>query len=276
MNFIEKLLDILSMDVAECPTSYGRLHLLFCAIVIGVTLFLSIRHKNCSDKKYRTIIGICWGIMFLFEVYKQIQYSCHTNGSTAYWEYKWYIFPFQFCSTPLYILPLVFLLPDGKVRDAAMSFTSLFALFAGLAVFVYPEGIFVKEILISIQSLTHHGMQIVTGIFTAVWARKRFNLKFYLKGLIVFAIMSAIAMTLNLTVQPAVEPNSFNMFYISPYRNSSLPVLSMIQPKVPYPVFLILYLVGFGLAGLIVYYAEFGSMVLANKLGKNKQNKEAI
>ncbi len=280
MNWFEKLLDILSYNVETKPTSYGWLHLLFTAIVIGVTVFLCVRYKKCSDKKFRIIIGICWAIMFLFEVYKQLQYSCKTDGTTANWDYQWYVFPFQFCSTPLYVLPLVIFLPDGKVRNACISYTALFALFAGIAVFAYPEGIFTREILISIQSLTHHGIQMVTGVFAAVWCQHKYKAKFwtnefYFGGLIVFAVMSAIAMTLNLTVQPAVEPNTFNMFYISPYRNSSLPVLSSIQPVVPYAVFLILYLFGFALCGLIVYYGEYGCIKLAEVIHSKKNRKEA-
>lgn len=276
MNWFEKALDILSFKIETRPTSYGWLHLLFTAIVIGITVFLCIRYKNCSDKKFRIIIGICWAVMFLFEVYKQLQYSCHTDGASASWEYQWYAFPFQFCSTPLYALPFVIFLPEGKIRNCFISYTALFALFAGITVFIYPEGIFTKELLISIQSLTHHGIQIITGVFAAVWCRQNYKAKFwtnefYLGGLAVFALMSAIAMTLNLTIQPAVEPDTFNMFYISPYRNSSLPVLSSIQPAVPYPVFLCIYLFGFGLSGLIVYFSQYGFIKLAEFLSNRKK-----
>ncbi len=273
MNWFEKTLDILSYEVSERPTSYGWLHLLFAGSAIALTVYLCIRHKKCTDKRFRVIIGIIWGVMVAFEIYKQLQFSCHTDGKTAYWSYQWYAFPYQFCSTPLYVLPFVIFMPDGKVRDAAMSFTALFALFAGLAVMVYPDSIFTKELLISIQSLTHHGLQVVSGVFTAVWCRKKYTKKplFYLGGLAVFLILVAVAMALNLTIQPALDryatannvgPQTFNMFYISPYSNSTLPILSLIQPKVPYVVFFVMYLIGFGFVGLIVYYAEFGLMQL--------------
>ena len=35
---------------------------------------------------------------------------------------------------------------------------------------------------------------------------------------------------------------TFNMFFISPYFQTTLPVYCNIQPKVPYPIFLFLYI----------------------------------
>ena len=45
----------------------------------------------------------------------------------------------------------------------------------------------------------------------------------------------------------------FNMFFISPYYDCTLPLLSMVYSAVPYPVFLCVYIFGFMLcAGLVM------------------------
>ena len=46
---------------------------------------------------------------------------------------------------------------------------------------------------------------------------------------------------------------TFNMFYISPYFTSELPVFSTLQNTVPYPVFLFLYIIAILLGSLIIY-----------------------
>ena len=51
---------------------------------------------------------------------------------------------------------------------------------------------------------------------------------------------------------------TFNMFYISPFYNSSLPVFRDIQPNVPYPVFLLLYVTAFCIGAAAIWFGAFG------------------
>ena len=116
---------------AERPSGYGWFHLLFFFLVVAVTIILCVFFRKISEKKFKTIIFIFWIVMVLFEVYKQIVYSFSVDG--AVWDYQWYSFPFQFCSTPLYVLPFLIFLKDGKVKDGAILFICTFSLFAGKA-----------------------------------------------------------------------------------------------------------------------------------------------
>jgi len=63
---------------------------------------------------------------------------------------------------------------------------------------------------------------------------------------------------------------TFNMFYIGPYYDCSLPLLSMIYPKIPYICFILLYILGFGLISFILYISQKGIYNLVKKYG-NKQ-----
>ena len=47
---------------------------------------------------------------------------------------------------------------------------------------------------------------------------------------------------------------TFNMFYISPYFESSLPVFEKIYTLVPYSLFLIIYVVALSIGSYIIYF----------------------
>lgn len=262
MQFLESILHYTKIYYEKAPENYGRLHIAFLILMVSLSVFLCLKYKDCNDKKIRSILLPIWLTMVALEIYKNLYMSVSFKGSTATWEYPPYIFPFQFCSTPLYILPLVVFLKEGKVRDACMAFSCTFALFAGIAVYAYPGGIFIRDVTICIQSLIHHGLQMASGIFIFAYCRKKMSIKFFASGVICFFALASVAMALNLSVHPFVE-RTFNMFYISPYHRSSLPVLHEIYPLVPYPVFLLIYLIGFSLAASIVFYSGKGIVKLA-------------
>jgi len=50
--------------------------------------------------------------------------------------------------------------------------------------------------------------------------------------------------------------DTFNMYFISPYFDCTLPILSIIYPLVPYPLFLVMYILGFSLIAALMYYVQ--------------------
>lgn len=259
-----EILKFLTLKFDEAPTSYGVLHLIFIALVIASTIVLCKYFKDVTDKTFRKILLGMWITVTVLEIYKQFTFSYSIENDVITWDYQWYAFPFQFCSSQLYILPFIVFLKDGKVRDGCMSFLQFWSTFAGLAVFAYPNDIFIPQIGINFQTLIHHGLQVVIGVYLMVYNRKKIDIKFYLRGVIVFVIMTAVAMVINL-VAPFITSETVNMFYISPYFDCTLPVLSMIYPLVPYVVFLLLYVLGFSFVGYLVYLIN----KLVTKLYKN-------
>ena len=256
MNWFEKFLVSLTATM-KTPTNYGWFHLMFVAIAITSIVLLCVFARNVKDKTFRRIVLGCWIVMLVLEIYKQIFYATlEVSGDTLIWNYKWGNFPFQLCSTPLYLLPFVAFMKDGKVRDSIISFLCTFAMFGGLVVFVFPNDVFVSMIGINIQTMIHHGMQIVLGIFMMVYFRNKLNWKFYLKGTIVFGISVCIALTLNTIMHYAIT-QSFNMFYIGPFIKCHLPILSNIWSSVPYVVFLMIYILGFTAAAAIMFTIQY-------------------
>ena len=157
------------------PTNYGWFHLLFLGLVIGFTVLICMLYKNCREKTFRRIILIGWILIFLFELYKQIVFSYSESNNLAVWDYQWYAFPYQMCSSTLYLLPIVIFVKDYKLRDAVISYLSIFVLFAGICVMIYPNDVFVNMIGINLQTMIHHGLQVIFGIFFIVYNRKKWN-----------------------------------------------------------------------------------------------------
>lgn len=271
MNFFEKIIFALQFE-AERPGNYGWFHIMFILIAIVSTCLLCIYARKVKDKTFRLIILISWGILVLFEVYKQLVFSF--NNESVTWSLDWGSFPFQLCSTPLYVLPFITLLKDCKVRDGAMMFISTFSFFGGLCVYVFPNDVFATDYLgVQIQTMVHHGLQVVLGIYIAVYNRKKFTLKNFVLGVIWFAGLLFIALSLNLIMKPILVDKTFNMFYIGPHYDCTLPLLSMIYPAVPYIVFFLIYSLGFVLCAFIMRNLIYGGMLLADKIGqKLKKN----
>ncbi|MBO5373946.1 MAG: YwaF family protein [Clostridia bacterium] len=270
MNLFEKFFYALDSITMTRPTNYGWFHLMFVAIVIGLTTFLCIKFKDADDKTVRRIVMIMWIVMATLEVYKQITFAISDEDGVLAWDYAWYAFPYQLCSTPLYILPFIAWLKDCRVRDCMISYIATFSLFGGLAVFCYPNDVFIGATLINFQTMIHHGIQVVLGIFFLVRARRSLTFKRFSCAVPVFAVMVSIAILLNLSVYAIFQANGvtddFNMFYISPYFDCTLPVLSAIYPNVPYVVFALLYILGFCVVSAIVFYGAKGIVILTDKI----------
>ena len=270
MSLFEKLVYALQAEM-ETPAPYGVWHICFLLLTVALSAFVVWRFRDASDRVLRRLLMITWIVLAVLEVYKQVVFSLDVSDGAAAWGYQWYAFPFQFCSTPLYALPFVIFLKDGRVRDAVMAFFATFSLFAGLAVMLYPADVFIGMIGINIQTMVHHGGQVVIGVLLAARCRHRMNFRFYLGSLAVFAVFVAVAMALNLSVHglltAAGSDATFNMFFISPYHDCTLPVLSAISPKVPYPLFLLIYLTGFAAVSAVMMGIEKGILALT-RLGR--------
>jgi hypothetical protein len=71
----------------------------------------------------------------------------------------------------------------------------------------------------------------------------------------VFALFVVVALLLNIGIYQSgvLNGETFNMFYISPYFISELPVFNFIQENAPYPVFLCSYIFGLGLGSVLIF-----------------------
>lgn len=275
MRLLERIVDISNIE-AEEPIAFGGFHL-FCALLaVAISAILCVKLRDRSDRVYRRIICAMFIVMFLFEVYKETILAMSTDTGKIVYEYDWNAFPFQLCSTPLYVLPLLAFLPDSPMRDAAAAYTMTFAFIGGVSVFLVPSSVFTPFVFMNVQTMVHHGIQVISGAFTAAHYRRRVDKRFYLLGAGMFSVFFLIANLLNtlgydLLVRLGAfeEGFQFNMFYISPRPDQTMPVLDNLFDLVSPILFIMLYYLVLLLGAALVCYC----VIRLNNLCENTLEK---
>lgn len=253
LNFMEKLLTVLDTQM-ETPGLYGWFHLLWLAITAAAVVLAWRFGPRASKKQVHNIVLVTAIVVTVLEIYKQINFtfSVEQNGITA--DYPWYIFPFQFCSTPMYVGLLAGLIRKGKVSDCLCAYLATYAVFAGLVVMLYPGDVFVETIGINIQTMFCHGSMLPIGALLFASGRVRMESKTVLKAVFVFTAAVALACVMNEIAYftGLLKTDSFNMFYVSPHCDPHLPVYSLVQQKVAFPWSLLIYIAGFSAAAYLM------------------------
>lgn len=268
MEFFAKVLEVLDTPM-EVPTAYGWFHLLWWGISIAAAIGLCFWHKKSGNHRTVTnvVLAVALTVMAL-EVYKMVNFGFSYEDGISY-SFPWGSFPWQFCSTPMYVGLLAGLIRKGKVHDALCAYLTTYAVFAGAAVMVYPGDVFISTIGINIQTMVCHGSMITIGIYLLYSGHVKLEHKTILKALPVFACTLGIAMIMN-EIAHASGLEGFNMFYISPYESHHLPVYSLVQDVVPYPFDLFIYIAGFTLASYLMLLIGMGVRAVGRLVFRKK------
>ena len=259
MEFLQNILRLLQFEVEE-PTLYGWYHIMCLGITVLATVLLCVFHKKDKPERVRLVVLFTTLFVIAFEIYKQIVFSFSVTDSGIDFHYRWYAFPFQFCSTPMYIGLLAGLTKKGKLHDACSAYLATYAIFAGTCVMLYPGDVFMEMLGINIQTMICHGSMIAIGIYLLYTQHVKLQFKTIFKAMAVFASCLGIAMVMNEVAHfvGITEDHTFNMFFVSPYFNSTLPVYSLVQPHVPFVVGLALYIGVFSLFAFAILSAAIG------------------
>lgn len=268
MSFLQNVLRIFDLKM-ETPTLYGWFHLVSLAVTVLITLYLCVCRRNDRPETVRRTVLLTAVLVVVLEIYKQINYSFSYADGIAY-DYQWYAFPFQFCSTPMYIGLLAGLTKKGRVHKAACAYLATYAVFAGLCVMLYPSTVFVPTIGINIQTVICHGSMIWIGAYLLATGYVKVAHKTNLRAIPVFAVCVALAAIGNELAYRTglLETETFNMFFISPYCDPHLPVYSLVQGVVPFPLCLVIYILGFSVAAYLMLLVAIGIKAFANSRKK--------
>lgn len=271
MSFFENVLRILDARM-ETPQIFGWFHLLWLAITLLSGIGLCIWHRKGGDeRRVRTVVfGVALTVIIL-EIYKMINYSfAYENGIV--FDFQWYAFPWQFCSTPMYVGLLTGIFRKGKLHESLCAYLATYAVFAGAAVMVYPGDVFISTIGINIQTMICHGSMITVGMYLLYTGYVKLEHKTILKALPVFACTLLIAMILNEVAYYSglLETETFNMFFISRHVECTLPVYSLVHNAVPFPINLLIYIAGFTAAAYLMLVIAMGIRALGRKMKKSK------
>lgn len=220
------LIELLSLLRTPCdvPMAWGTYHIFCIIIAVAMSVVLVKLFANCSEATARVLALVFWLIMASLELLKQFSSSASVAGGEIIFSYNWYDIPFQFCSTPLYILPLVVVLKDGKVRDAAIMFLISFSAVAGITVFLTPETVYSTSAFLNVQTMVHHGIQIFFGIYLTFRYKRKMTFKNFLGCTLMFLILSGVAFYLNIWIYKN-HGCVVDLFFISPYNRYIPPAL---------------------------------------------------
>ena len=118
-----------------------------------------------------------------------------------------------------------------------------------------PDSCFVSTILVNIHTTWLHFGSLVVSIYLLINKEVKITKKNLKNSIITFIIFVLIANILNISIYNLniLNNETFNMFYISPYFNSSLPIFTNIQQIVPYPIFLFIYVFALSLGAIFIY-----------------------
>ena len=276
MSFVEKLIVFLNTS-GEKPTVFGMYHIVSLVIIAAIIAALCVFAKNSSKKAVVNTVLFTAVAVIILEIYKQINYTFRMEDGVLITDYQWYAFPFQFCSTPMYVGLLAGLVKKGKLHDSLCAYLATFAIFAGLAVMLVPGDVFIEILGVNVQTMICHGSMLTIGIYLYATGHVKLSHKTILKALPVFAITVGMAMIMNEVFYRSgiVGEEAFNMFYISPYFENFLPIYSDIHRAVPAPWNIVIYIAGFTAAAyvmlLLAMLIGLICRVIARKLRKNSQ-----
>ena len=156
MNFFEKILYFLQGEMTE-PVSFGWFHLL-CLFLTLIIVFLLYKRRIYHDEKQLKIVLSIYGVVaFVLEFLKQLIWSFDYDSATniVTWDYEWYSFPFQLCTTPIFVCLICLFLKKGKVRDSLLSYMSYVTILGSISTMLMPDSCFVSDILVNIHTMCY-------------------------------------------------------------------------------------------------------------------------
>ncbi|MBE5820584.1 MAG: hypothetical protein E7310_07255 [Clostridiales bacterium] len=268
MNLFEKLLYMLQVEM-NTPKAFGWFHLMWICITIFSLLILFKLKNKYSEKQLKIVLGTYGIIALLFEVIKQLIWSFNYDSinNIVTWDYQWYAAPFQLCTTPIFVAIICLFLKNNKIRNALLSYMAFVTILGGLITIIIPDSCFVSDTLINIHTMWLHCGSFVVSVYLIMSGTVKLKKENLINAFVVFIIFVAIAEVLNIIIYniDILNGETFNMFYISPYFVSTLPVFNVLQENLPFIIYLITYIIAVCIGATTVYGISCGVRKLKNK-----------
>ncbi|MBQ8472038.1 MAG: YwaF family protein [Bacilli bacterium] len=276
MNLFYKLLLFLK-GTMDTPNSFGWFHFLWIFLTIISIVVLYKRKDKHNEKELKIILFLYGFISLILEILKQIIWTIDYNQitNTLTFDYSWYSFPFQLCTTPIYVSLICLFLKDNKIRKSLLSYLAFTTILGSIATIIMPDSCFTEDILINIHTMYLHCGSLVLSVYLLIAKEVEINLTNLKNSIYVFLIFLGVALFLNIMIYQSgiLNGETFNMFYISPYFISTLPVFNIIQQNVPYLIYLIIYIVAIVIGSLIIYSIAKGIQSIFNYKKENKTDR---
>lgn len=249
-------------------------------VIIGSALMIMLARKH--DYKLENLITrILCVTLIVFETIKQV--VCFN----FYKYYRFEFFPFYMCSAPIYLSLISSFInnPNNKIKKFCDDFNMYFGFFGGLSILLSPnETIKTPLVFKSLQAMFWHCLLVMYSLFLYFSRRayKRHNIKNTLPAISVFAILTLIAVALNEIIfyngfnPQAIPEDRINCFLISRHFQCLYPILKLIQPKVPYVIFLIIVTASLSFIVVLLDYIGSGIYLMYYKQQKKISGRKIV
>lgn len=261
--------------VWERPRAFGSFHFTFLIGGVLVAILLSYVVLHFSKDRHLAadcVVFVAALVFLILESYKQL-YSYFVLTDMVY---DFSIFPFQFCSLPLYLCPIAPFLPRygraGRVKSAIYRFLAFYGTIGGAIVLGYPR--FTNRLSTSVHTMLWHILMIAIGFLLLLteecgkhdWRELRAPTGIFLAAYL-------IGMMLNLTLYPlsAHSPAPLNLFYTSPYETNNYILIRDVREAFGWFPSVLIYL------GLFIFVGAtlmFGIGFVFQRLLRAKKDKE--
>lgn len=268
------MLDILNWKVEIGQGDFfGTVHIIALILVVVAIITAIIFTRKMSDSATRKMLLIFGFTELFLEIVRQIIGIVGAEGA-----YNWQWFPFQLCSTVIYITIITgFLKKDSVIKKSFYLYMATYGFFGGfLTMLVAPMIVFSTSLgIILIQTTVVHVLMIFVSVHLFVSNKinfKRINYDFITKAVPLFVSLSAIAVAINCIIDWTVGTNGIiNMFFINPYTRpvaNPIPIFNTLN--LPYVAWLLIFLVGYSLLSFGFFWAARGIQILSQKIGARK------
>ena len=269
MNLFAKLLYFLQKEMKE-PEAFGCFHIL-CLIIMVITIYILYKRKKYySEKQLKKVLGTYGVIALILEILKQIMWSFNYDKVTNIitWDYTWYAFPFQLCTTPIFVSIICLFLKKTELRNSLLSYIAYITILGSISTILLPDSCFVSDILVNIHTMWLHLGSFVVSIYLLITGEVEVDIKSLKSAIKVFLVFVTIADIMNIFIYNigVLNDEVFNMFYISPYFISSLPIFNNIQETVLYLIYLIIYIWTLIIGSFLIYSISNLTKKFYNKL----------
>ena len=256
MNFFESFIYFLQNMQMNTPVRFGWFHFMWLLFVFVAVCFIFIK-KKYNEKDLKLVLGVYGITAFILELLKQLIWSFNLDSvsNLVSWDYTWYAAPFQLCTMPIYVCLICLFLKKCKFRDYLLSFIAFVTILGSISTMILPDSCFVSDTLVNVHTMWLHMGSFVVSVYLIISKEVKLEILSVKKAWLVFLNFVGVALLLNIGIYKSgiLNGETFNMFYISPYFVSSLPIFNIIQENVPYILFLLIYVVALMLGAFIIY-----------------------
>lgn len=217
-NFENKIHSLLNYEFATKPIAYGYFHLSYLIATICIAIALIAIFRKPTKKQVKWIYFAFYIVLFTIELFKQLLGT--GQHFKSYVHHQEYI-PLMLCSMPLYIILIYLLVPlkYEKTNNVFLSYLTIFNLWTGLFVMLYPGDVFIKNIFICHHTMIYHGILLILGLWGTIRTIVKFNFETIMwAGVIFITLMGLIAIGNEILYQlhkanKLIDPHTKSEFY---------------------------------------------------------------